>query len=106
MDPVISRERQLADVVGGCDSVEALESNKGSSCCATTGSEPMDRDRILKNLFVLVSAIASSIRDFGHSPIFKAPLNAVAGMGPDSQAAIYGFLMASSLFLPEMVIDR
>ncbi|KAF8793364.1 Protein unc-93 like protein [Argiope bruennichi] len=36
----------------------------------------------------------------------QSTMNAVAGMGPDSQAVIYGFSMASSLFLPEMVIDR
>ncbi|GBM02110.1 Protein unc-93 A [Araneus ventricosus] len=99
-------DRKLSNVVGEYDSVEAPDHDKSSSCCTTSGSEPMSRCRILKNLFVLSFCYCLFYTGFWALTNLQSTMNAVAGMGPDSQAVIYGFSMLSSLFLPELVIDR
>ncbi|GIY05247.1 UNC93-like protein [Caerostris extrusa] len=64
------------------------------------------RSRILKNLFVVSLGYCLFYSGFWALTNLQSTMNAVAGMGPDSQAVIYGFSMVSSLFLPELTIDR
>ncbi|GIY48314.1 UNC93-like protein [Caerostris darwini] len=64
------------------------------------------RRRILKNLFVVSFGYCLFYSGFWALTNLQSTMNAVSGMGPDSQAVIYGFSMTSSLFLPELTIDR
>ncbi|GFT61543.1 UNC93-like protein [Trichonephila clavipes] len=66
----------------------------------------MSRGRILKNLIVISIFYCLFFTGFWSLSNLQSTMNALSGMGPYSQAVIYGFSMLSCLFLPELVIDR
>ncbi|GFQ82135.1 UNC93-like protein [Trichonephila clavata] len=66
----------------------------------------MSRGRILKNLIVISIFYCLFYTGFWSLSNLQSTMNATSGMGPYSQAVIYGFSMLSCLFLPELVIDR
>ncbi|GIY05239.1 protein unc-93 A [Caerostris extrusa] len=101
-------ERHMSNVVSEEDSLEIPPSAISSSCSLDFSKEPepMSRGRILKNLFVISFCYCLFYTGFWALTNLQSTMNAMSGMGPDSQAVIYGFSMASSLFLPELTIDR
>ncbi|GFT78873.1 UNC93-like protein [Nephila pilipes] len=82
--------------------------NKDSSYTMDTAKElrTMSRGKILKNLVVVSVFYCLFYTGFWSLSNLQSTMNAISGMGPYSQAVIYGFSMLSCLFLPELVINR
>ncbi|XP_055938341.1 protein unc-93 homolog A-like isoform X2 [Argiope bruennichi] len=98
-------QQQLPNVVSDKDLYQVVETSPCLSVPSLQGEEIMSRWRIFKNLFVLCFTYCLFYTGFWALTNLQSTMNAAAGMGPDSQAVIYGFSMASSLFLPEMTMD-
>ncbi|KAG8182980.1 hypothetical protein JTE90_013429 [Oedothorax gibbosus] len=62
--------------------------------------------RLLKNLLAMSFFYCAFYTGFWGLTNLQSTMNAASGIGPDSQAVIYVFSMASSLFLPEITIGR
>ncbi|CAL1287421.1 unnamed protein product [Larinioides sclopetarius] len=101
-----SPQRLLPSVVADNDFSQIDEISPCLSVPSLQGEETMSRWRIFKNLFVLCFTYCLFYTGFWALTNLQSTMNAVAGMGPDSQAVIYFFSMVSSLFLPELTMDR
>ncbi|XP_035223793.1 protein unc-93 homolog A-like isoform X2 [Stegodyphus dumicola] len=66
----------------------------------------MSRGRIMKNLILLCFCYFLFFTGFWALTNLESTMNAEKGLGPESQAVIYGFSMISSLLLPDVLIGR
>ncbi|GFT61532.1 protein unc-93 homolog A [Trichonephila clavipes] len=100
--------RQLPNVVADEHLIHVHSVNNDSSSLLDQSKEldSWSQRKILKNLFVLCFAYCLLLTGFWALTNLESTMNAAKGMGPDSQAIIYGFSMISSLFLPELTINR
>ncbi|GFT78868.1 protein unc-93 homolog A [Nephila pilipes] len=107
VDPTVT-DRQLPNVVadGSFAHVHSTNNDSSSLLDPSKESEYWSKGRILKNLFVVSFCYCLFLTGFWALTNLESTMNATKGMGPDSQAIIYGFSMLSSLFLPELTVDR
>ncbi|XP_035223801.1 protein unc-93 homolog A-like isoform X3 [Stegodyphus dumicola] len=66
----------------------------------------MNKTKILKNFIILSLSYFLFFTGFWALTNLESTMNAEKGLGPDSQAVIYGFSMISSLLLPDVLIGR
>ncbi|GFY61577.1 UNC93-like protein [Trichonephila inaurata madagascariensis] len=102
------KNRKLHFVGAEEGSIQTPYAEKDSSHIMNVPKElrTMSRGRILKNLIVISIFYCLFFTGFWSLSNLQSTMNATSGMGPYSQAVIYGFSMLSCLFLPELVIDR
>ncbi|GFQ82138.1 UNC93-like protein [Trichonephila clavata] len=107
MTSAITKEKVSYAVVEE-HTTKILSSYKESTCLLNSprNLEQMSRGRIIKNLFVLSFCYCLFYTGFWALTNLQSTMNSYSNMGPYSQAVIYGFSMASSLFLPKLIIER
>ncbi|XP_015921486.2 protein unc-93 homolog A isoform X4 [Parasteatoda tepidariorum] len=66
----------------------------------------MSKARILWNFYVLNCCCFVFYTGFGGLSNLQSTMNAADGIGPDSQAVIYGCSIISSLMLPDILIEK